>query len=214
MVSINPQYPAFALTFCVMRKDVYVNTVVPAMQQFKFGIWGHDSVILHEHEIRKNLGHFDLLRTDRVLRARFHDELNALIEAAPMAIYASVINKEKYRAKYTSPWTPYEVALHFCMERLHTMLTAERQHGKTVHVVLESRGKKEDDALHHEFRRIAENNSHWGCRQCDFSRFDFQSVFIPKAANSSGLQLADLTARPIALSHLRPNQPNRAFEII
>jgi len=41
-----------------------------------------------------------------------------------------------------------------------------------------------------------------------------RSVFIPKAANSSGLQLADLTARPIALSHLRPNQPNRAFEII
>ena len=42
----------------------------------------------------------------------------------------------------------------------------------------------------------------------------FQPVFIPKAANASGLQLADLTARPIALSRLRPGQPNRAFKII
>ncbi len=51
-------------------------------------------------------------------------------------------------------------------------------------------------------------------RRHDFTRFDFQPVFIPKAANASGLQLADLTARPIALSRLRPDQPNRAFDII
>jgi hypothetical protein len=37
---------------------------------------------------------------------------------------------------------------------------------------------------------------------------------VPKTANSAGLQLADLIARPIGLHHLRPNQPNRAFEII
>ncbi len=38
MVRIDPQYPVFALTFCVMRKDEYVGTIVPAMQQFKFDI--------------------------------------------------------------------------------------------------------------------------------------------------------------------------------
>jgi hypothetical protein len=37
---------------------------------------------------------------------------------------------------------------------------------------------------------------------------------MSKAANSTGLQLADLTARPIGLSALRPGQPNRAFDII
>lgn len=119
-----------------------------------------------------------------------------------------------HRAKYANPWNPYEIALHFCMERLHMMLTAEKQHGKTVHVVFESRGAREDAELELEFRRIAGNDSHWGYRRHDFSRFDFQPVFIPKAANASGLQLADLTARPIALSQLRPGQPNRAFEII
>ena len=37
---------------------------------------------------------------------------------------------------------------------------------------------------------------------------------IPKAANSIGLQLADLMARPVGLKHFRPAQTNRAFEII
>jgi len=214
MVSIDPQYPVFALTFCALRKADYVGTVVPAVQRFKFGIWGHDSVVLHEHEIRKSLGPFGLLRTDRALRTRFFDGLNALMEATPMTIYASVIDKVKHRAKYANPWNPYEIALHFCMERLHMMLTAHQEQGKTVHVVFESRGAKEDAELELEFRRIAGNNSHWGYRRHDFSRFDFQPVFIPKSANAAGLQLADLTARPIALSRLRPDQPNRAFEII
>ncbi len=137
-----------------------------------------------------------------------------MMEAAPMTIYASVIDKAKHREKYANPWNPYKIALHFCMERLHMMLTAEGQQGKTVHVVFESRGSKEDAELELEFRRIAGNDSHWGNRQHDFSRFDFQPVFMPKAANSSGLQLADLTARPIGLSRLRPGQQNRAFEII
>ncbi len=39
-------------------------------------------------------------------------------------------------------------------------------------------------------------------------------IFQAKSVNSTGLQLADLTARPIALNSLRPNQVNRAFEII
>lgn len=214
LVSIDPEYPVFALTFCVMRKADYSSTVVPAVQSFKFGIWGHDAVILHEHEIRKSKGPFAVLMTDRALRERFYDGLNGLIEAAPMTIFASVIDKERLRAKYANPWNPYEIALLFCMERLHGMLTAENQHGKTVHVIFESRGKKEDAELELEFRRIAGNDGHWGYKRHDFSRFDFQPVFMSKAANASGLQLADLTARPIALSQLRPGQPNRAFDII
>ena len=34
-----------------------------------------------------------------------------------------------------------------------------------------------------------------------------------KQANSEGLQLADLVARPIGLHLLRPGQPNRAWDV-
>jgi hypothetical protein len=42
----------------------------------------------------------------------------------------------------------------------------------------------------------------------------FNVVFASKQVNSSGLQLADLVARPIGLSVLRPEQPNRAFDVL
>lgn len=53
-----------------------------------------------------------------------------------------------------------------------------------------------------------------GAGRQDFGLFDFQPVLVQKAANSLGLQLADLTARSIAGSGLSPGQPNHAFEIV
>jgi hypothetical protein len=39
-------------------------------------------------------------------------------------------------------------------------------------------------------------------------------VIADKRTNSEGLQLADLTARPIGLHVLRPRQSNRAWDVI
>jgi len=58
------------------------------------------------------------------------------------------------------------------------------------------------------FRRVCDGHNAIG------KSFPFQHVKVPKAANSVGLQLADLMARPVGLNHFRPGQPNRAFEII
>ena len=41
-----------------------------------------------------------------------------------------------------------------------------------------------------------------------------QIIFADKKTNSAGLQLADLTARPIGRHVLDPAQPNRAWEIV
>ena len=42
----------------------------------------------------------------------------------------------------------------------------------------------------------------------------YRFLLANKKSNSSGLQLADLTARPIGLKYLRPGQENRAYDII
>lgn len=39
-------------------------------------------------------------------------------------------------------------------------------------------------------------------------------VVASKQSNSTGLPLADLTARPIGVHFLRPNQPNKAYDVI
>ncbi len=38
--------------------------------------------------------------------------------------------------------------------------------------------------------------------------------FVPKSRGLPGLEMADMVARPIGLSVLRPEQPNRALETI
>jgi Protein of unknown function (DUF3800) len=214
LATIDAGFPMFALSFCMIEKSAYVSSVVPAFQQFKFDFWGHDGVVLHEHEIRKRKGPFTLLLTNPDLRADFYERLNGLMADTPMSIVASVIDKVKLKAKYANPFNPYEIALRFCMERLLAQLLDKGQEGKTVHVLFESRGKQEDADLELEFRRICANQSNWGWKQPDFTKIRFEPFFVKKAANATGLQLSDLTARPIALHYLRPDQENRAYGTI
>ena len=214
LVRIDPEYPVFALTFCIFRKEDYVNIVAPALQRFKFEFWGHDAVVLHEHEIRKEKGDFAFLMTDRKLRQKFMEKLTRIMEDAPITIIASVIDKAPLKKQYANPWNPYVIALHFCLERLFDFLNLNDQEGKLTHVIFESRGVNEDRLLELEFRRLCDENQQWGWQRKDFSKMKFEPRFVKKAINSTGLQLADLTARPIALNVLRPGQSNRAYEVI
>ena len=58
------------------------------------------------------------------------------------------------------------------------------------------------------FRRVCDGDNRSNCP------FPFSIVIANKHANSEGLQIADLIARPIGLRVLRPDQPNRAWTIL
>ena len=214
LVNINRQFPVFALAFCVVKVGDYVSSVVPEIQRLKFSTWGHDAVIFHEHDIRRGEGDFSDLRADPARRRAFIEGMNDNIAQAPIRIVSSVIDKNLLVQEYCVPFNPYEIALRFCMERLLTRLLNQNQLNKLVHVIFESRGKREDGELELEFRRICSNYGRWGYRSPDFTLMEFRPVFVSKSANSIGLQLANLVARPIALSVLRPHQNNRAYDII
>ena len=214
LTSIDPEFPAFALSFCIFAKKDYTAKVVPAIQDFKFRYWGHDAVVLHEHEIRKSKGHFNFLMGNQEHRGRFQSDLTALIANTPFKIIGATIHKERLKSKYEEPDNPYEIALRACMEGLSPYLMEKGQGGKHVHLVFERRGKKEDEALELEFHRILGNYGQEGEDMVDFSAMKFEPIFAPKTINSTGLQLADLTARPMALQTLRPEQPNRAYDVI
>jgi hypothetical protein len=105
-------------------------------------------------------------------------------------------------------------SIRFCMEMVLENLTRKGEAGKRLHVLLEARGKHEDDQLELEFRRICGNQCDWHYKKLDFQTMKFEPIFVPKASNCTGLQIADLVARPLALNYLRPDQSNRAYEII
>ncbi len=207
LAKIDPPYPVFVLLFCIIRKTDYVERVCPALQRFKFGFWGHDEVVLHEHEIRKPFGDF-LFLLDRGHREQFLEGLTAQMVALPATVVAVVIDKPKLVARYQNPVGPYDYAMEIGLERVFRHLESLGQAEHSTAVVVECRGRKEDAALELAFRRVCDGNN------AIHRPLPFQLVMAAKASNSAGLQLTDLMARPVGLKHLRPTQPNRAYDII
>jgi hypothetical protein len=203
LIRINPQFPIFVLAFCIIRKADYADQIVPALQKLKFRWFGHDLPVLHEMDIAKRKGPFSFLQNSKLF-GQFMDELSAIMADAPMTVIASVIDKRKLSAQYRYPMNPYDIALLFCLERSCDYLSECSAIGGPTHIIVESRSPKmsghgrEDAELRQTFDLIV-NGIH-----------DLAS----KQTNSIGLQLADLVARPIGLSVLRAEQPNRAFDII
>ena len=212
--TINPRFPVFCLTLCVIKKQDYIQAIVPAIQQVKFDFWGHDRVILHEREMRKQEGQFGILRTSASLRDSFFYRINEVLKNTSFKLISAVIKKEALLKKYSSPADPYHLALGFCLERVHRFLIDAGEAGKEVSLIFESRGKQEDAQLELEFRRIISKDKPFGYRLHSYQDIDFKLHFATKQHNSTGLQLADLTARPIALGVINPTQPNRAYDII
>ena len=90
LASMDSTYPVFVLAFCVFEKSKYIHQITPQLQEFKFRYFGHDMVVLHEHEIRKPKGPFTILfdadvrerfmvicrESSQTLRSRFPDHRN------------------------------------------------------------------------------------------------------------------------------------------
>jgi hypothetical protein len=207
LTRVDPGYPIFVLAFCLFEKGDYVERTRPALQRLKFYFWGHDEQVLHEHEIRKPDKNYGFLFNPRT-RAEFIESINKLVEEAPFQLVAAVIRKLELAMQCALPPNPYDLALQFGLERMYLELSSRGQGDKLSHVVVEKRGEREDNQLELAFRRICD-----GANTLQ-QRLPFELVMIPKASNSTGLQIADLVARPVGIKVLRPTQPNRAYDIV
>ncbi len=205
--SINPEYPLFVLTFCLVAKEDYLAHIAPETARFKHRWFGHEAVILHAHEIRKEKGDFKFL-FDRTVRERFLDDLTGLMERLPYTLIASAIDKPRLNHQYNDPGNPYAIAMQFCLERAYQYLHEQSGTDGMTHVLVESRGKKEDADLELAFRRICDGANYHG------KRLPFEAIFVDKKQNLPGLQLADLVCHPIGRHLLKPEQENRAYEVV
>lgn len=200
----DPNYPCFVLALCLFEKRYYCRTLAPALQELKFRFFGHDMAIMHERDIRKALGAFSILK-NKDTREEFFENLNQLMSKTEFAVISKAISKD---GQHLPEDNLYHIAAQHCLEELYAVLKQAKAHEQVTHVVFEQRGHNEDAQLELEFRRICSGDNR------DQQTYPFVPVFASKKANSSGLQFADLVARPIGLNHLRPNQPNRAYELL
>lgn len=204
IASINPENPVFVLAFCIFRKVDYISVVKQAIARFKLDFWGHDLVVLHNHSIRKSTGEFAFLFNEEVRRVFLH-ALNEMMRSIPFSIAASVVHKLQLSNNSVSN-NPYLIALGSCLEQTISFLAGKNQLQYLTHIIVESRGKPEDRDLELSFRDFS-NRLMPGRSALDIR-------FANKQTNSSGLQIADLVAHPIARHVLNKSQPNKAFDIV
>ena len=206
LTSIDEGYPVFVLSFCVFQKTHYSHLITPALRMLKFTTFGHDMVILHEQDIRKKTGAFHQMNKER--REIFFDELNSLIAQANFTLLATVIDKYRLKIEQTKDTQVYHLAMELGLEKLYHFLQSRDQHNRLTHIICEARGKVEDQALRLAFSYVCSGYNSLK------KMLPFELIIADKKTNSEGLQFADLAARPVGLSIVRPNQSNRAFQIL
>lgn len=205
---ISTHFPILNVSFCLVRKDHYIDIVVPRLQALKYRYFGHDHVILHEREIRQGREAFAKLSENKALQIAFEADIKRWIAESPFYIVSATVNKRRLVTRYKHPFDPYHIAMRFCLERTRDFLRTHNQTGRTTQIVFESRGKTNDRATHEEFDRVLASSQPWGYRTADFSGLPLEALFISKKANVAGHQLADQIARPLALRTLHPDRPS------
>lgn len=176
--SIDPNYPVFVLAFCVFHKNHYAQRVVPSIEAFKFKHFGHDLVVLHETDIRKEKGRFRF--DSRQHKELFLNELTSIIETSNFILIGCIIDKNRLRERSSNP---YHLALGFCLETLYELVEEKGQDGTTTHVVVECRGKREDNELELEFRRVCAGENKFG-RTLPFVRRQENQLVRPAIGGS------------------------------
>lgn len=134
--SIDPQFPVFVLAFCIFNKQTYSNDITTDLQLFKFRHFGHDMVVLHEHEIRKAKNDFKMLVNVKI-REPFMNDLNDFIANSRFSIVSVAIKKIPLKEKYTNPHNPYHLALQYGLERVYSFLKTDIFDQLKTHVVFE-----------------------------------------------------------------------------
>ncbi|MEY4018984.1 MAG: hypothetical protein RLZZ590_284 [Actinomycetota bacterium] len=190
--TLDPAYPVFVLAFCLFEVETYVSQVVPAFQHLKFETFGHDQVVLHEREIRRAIGEFAFLNTESS-RNQFLGKLSNVIESADFKIFAAIVDQLPLGGD------TYLIALADGVAQIRDYLGKNNIRESDVSIVLEARGKKQDRHVANALVKMG----YLGMR-----------TTAPKSAMSTGLQIADLVARPIGINHVRPNSSNRPYEIL
>ena len=181
----DPNYPIFVMAACVFDPDVYASRLLPAVGALKIRHLGSDSPVLHESEIRKRLGIFNF-KGDIQARTAFIEGLSSVVQDCVPLVVAAVVG-------------------HSDLERdvdqaaLQALWDGFREHSSgPSHWIFERRGKREDTAVSRAFEALSASGA--------------THEFVAKGRGLAGLEMADMLARPIGLSVLRPTQPNRALE--
>ena len=208
--NIDDNFPIFVLSGILINETDYTvleQNVVQIKQQF----WSAKKVIFHSRDIRKCEKEFVVLFDEQIKR-EFYEKINNLISTSNYEIISSAINKSEYIKRYGRLSDDvYEISLSFIVERSIFSLDAKHDADKKLNIVIERRGKKEDNKLSDHFQKLCARGTGFVV-PARLEMYGIDISFKGKSEDIAGLQLADLIAYPIARHVLDPDRANPAFD--
>jgi len=214
LASTDP-FPVFCLTAVIVRESSYPDLDLIVRAWKALHLKSADFVI-HEPDIRSKLGPWRDPGREKVLQA-----LRELLAQVEFAVVDVVVRRQEYVAQFgeaapdeSLPGHPYLMTLDFLIERV-VMVLEEQFDGGRAKVIAESRGAKEDALLQHEFARLHLDGTSYIAPAWFRQQLHPGIHFEAKGGTyATGLQLADLSARPVAEKvAARTSTPDRWPEV-
>jgi hypothetical protein len=210
-------FPVFCLCGVIVAAAAYAD-FDDSWRAWKNRWLGTSDARVHEPSIRTRSGLFfdpDPVRARGRIAA-----LDTHLKALPFACIAAAIDKRRFAEEYPAgtvddflPRSVYLMCIDFIMERF-THFLCHIGNGAQGMVRAESRGLREDAEVHHEYIRLHLEGTQF-CAPSQFRGYLRPAIqFERKDGNSSGLQIADVMARPIADKILNPATSPERWEIV
>jgi hypothetical protein len=192
----DPEFPIFSLQFVLVRKDTYAAQIEPEFRRFKLKHHGSYSVVLHGRKIDNKEDEFKFLR-NRALYSRYVRELDELIGASEVRLYSAFFLHLEVAKLGTLKIHPYAYFMHELLNRIENEIAIPGVR-TSCEVIVESRRGSDAEML-----------EAYGSYKAAFrtAQVEFELVLAEKSLNITGLQIADLVAKPIARYCLNPLQP-------
>jgi len=193
----DPNQRFLALTSVILESGYNTSVIQPEMDAIKRQFFQKDPdkpVIFHRKEIINRRPPFEVLR-DAKTEGQFNRTILEKLERWEYRVITVVIDKKAHRDQY-SVWRyhPYHYCLAVMLERFVLFLYYGNHRGD---VMVESRGKNEDEKLKASYQGLYKN----GTDNIPAERWQERLTSLelkvkPKTADIAGLQLADLIAHP------------------
>ena len=207
--TINKQFPILSVNYCLFEKEYYLDELIPRFNRLKFKYWGCDNIVLHERDLRQPGKIADPSIRSKYSRIKdergddFMRDLSGIIDHAEFKCFCVIIDKSKVPEQHRA-FDPYHIALSRGFRQIKNYLKnhAEDELDRDLHFIFEKRDGSQDRSLNKAYQRIRLEGSLVG-RYGDGMFPNFRLELMDKKSNSTGLQIADLTARPIGNHYLQ-----------
>ena len=206
---INSQYGVFGLGGTIIN-DEDLQHISNELDSLKLGIFGNRNIVFHSVDLRKRRKEFVLLSNNNI-RQEFYSKFNNFVIESPIQFISVFIDKLAHLKKYSSPYDPYEWSMGLIMERFVKILREDNAIGR---IIVESRGKREDDEIRSAFIRAMFVGTQFMRPKTFQSVLKNELVFETKKSNGLGLQISDMMLYPVARALINDDPRNPAFQIV